>query len=76
MPFIHLDQAVPDLTVILVAGIHWSSSSLDWNLLISANKSTLLFSRIACVVCSHKPIFDTIQMLAVHRGGKKHIASK
>ena len=76
MPFIYLDQAVPDLRIIPVAGIHWSSSSLEWNLLILANKGTLLFSRIACVVCSHKPIFDTIQMLAVHRGGRKHIASK
>ncbi|XP_078578482.1 sodium channel modifier 1-like [Branchiostoma floridae x Branchiostoma japonicum] len=29
--------------------------------------------RLACLVCSHKPVFDTIDMLTVHRGGKKHL---
>ncbi|CAH2327172.1 sodium channel modifier 1 [Pelobates cultripes] len=29
----------------------------------------------ACTVCSHRPVFDTIDMLSVHRNGKKHLAS-
>ncbi|XP_069805913.1 sodium channel modifier 1 isoform X1 [Dendropsophus ebraccatus] len=28
----------------------------------------------ACTVCHHRPVFDTIDMLSVHRRGKKHIA--
>ncbi|KAM4690249.1 sodium channel modifier 1-like [Rhinophrynus dorsalis] len=30
--------------------------------------------RYACTVCHHRPVFDTIDMLSVHRNGKKHIA--
>ncbi|XP_067127987.1 sodium channel modifier 1-like [Centruroides vittatus] len=29
--------------------------------------------RYACTICHHKPIFDTIDMLAIHRKGKKHL---
>ncbi|XP_043936457.1 sodium channel modifier 1-like [Protopterus annectens] len=31
--------------------------------------------RYACTVCSYRPVFDTLDMLTVHRSGKKHIAS-
>ncbi|KAG8449981.1 hypothetical protein GDO86_016605 [Hymenochirus boettgeri] len=30
--------------------------------------------RYACTVCHHRPVFDTIDMLSVHRSGKKHLA--
>ncbi|KAK6973678.1 sodium channel modifier 1-like isoform X1 [Biomphalaria glabrata] len=29
--------------------------------------------RFACLVCHHKPIFDTVSMLSIHRKGKKHL---
>lgn len=29
--------------------------------------------RYACLVCRHRPIFDTIAMLSVHRTGQRHI---
>lgn len=38
--------------------------------------SYLVFLRYACTVCFHRPVFDTLDMLTVHRTGKKHIASK
>ncbi|XP_073495487.1 sodium channel modifier 1 isoform X2 [Phyllobates terribilis] len=28
----------------------------------------------ACTVCHHRPVFDTVDMLSVHRKGKKHTA--
>ncbi|ESO95295.1 hypothetical protein LOTGIDRAFT_117276 [Lottia gigantea] len=28
--------------------------------------------KFTCLVCSYHPIFDTIDMLLVHRAGKKH----
>ncbi|XP_015279997.1 PREDICTED: sodium channel modifier 1 [Gekko japonicus] len=31
--------------------------------------------RYACTVCFHRPVFDTLDMLTVHRSGKKHLAS-
>ncbi|XP_053133962.1 sodium channel modifier 1 [Hemicordylus capensis] len=31
--------------------------------------------RYTCTVCFHRPVFDTLDMLTVHRSGKKHIAS-
>ncbi|XP_053560955.1 sodium channel modifier 1 isoform X2 [Bombina bombina] len=31
--------------------------------------------RFACAVCAHRPVFDTIDMLSVHRNGKKHLTS-
>ncbi|XP_060112336.1 sodium channel modifier 1 [Heteronotia binoei] len=31
--------------------------------------------RYACTMCFHRPVFDTLDMLAVHRSGKKHLAS-
>lgn len=31
--------------------------------------------RYACTVCHHRPVFDTIDMLSIHRNGKKHTAS-
>ena len=40
------------------------------------NVATLCFcsNRYCCMVCHHRPIFDTVNMLAVHRQGKKHAA--
>ena len=32
-----------------------------------------LLNRYACLVCRHRPTFDTIAMLSVHRSGQKHI---
>ncbi|NXA57091.1 SCNM1 protein, partial [Nothocercus julius] len=32
--------------------------------------------RYACTVCPHRPVFDTLAVLAVHRAGKKHVAGK
>lgn len=29
--------------------------------------------RYSCTVCIHRPIFDTLEMLAIHRKGKKHL---
>eukprot|EP00057_Strongylocentrotus_purpuratus_P032178 XP_786850.1 PREDICTED: sodium channel modifier 1-like [Strongylocentrotus purpuratus] len=28
--------------------------------------------RYACTVCHYRPVFDTVDMLSVHRAGKKH----
>ncbi|XP_046331632.1 sodium channel modifier 1-like isoform X1 [Haliotis rufescens] len=43
---------------------------------IPEDEATLLSNgRFACVVCHHKPVFDTVDMLAVHRSGKRHEAS-
>ncbi|NWI10101.1 SCNM1 protein, partial [Crypturellus soui] len=32
--------------------------------------------RYACTVCPHRPVFDTLAVLTVHRAGKKHQAGK
>ncbi|NXW39138.1 SCNM1 protein, partial [Phaetusa simplex] len=32
--------------------------------------------RYACTVCTHRPVFDTLDVLTVHRAGKKHMSSK
>ena len=32
--------------------------------------------RFACLVCRHRPVFDTVNSLAVHRSGSKHAARK
>lgn len=29
--------------------------------------------RYTCLVCSYRPVFDTVDMLTVHRNGKKHL---
>ncbi|XP_075231711.1 sodium channel modifier 1-like isoform X2 [Lycorma delicatula] len=29
--------------------------------------------RFTCLICTHRPIFDTINMVVVHRKGKKHV---
>ncbi|KFP77394.1 Sodium channel modifier 1, partial [Acanthisitta chloris] len=43
---------------------------------IPEDEALLLRSgRFACSVCPHRPIFDTLDILAVHRAGKKHAAS-
>ncbi|XP_068946137.1 sodium channel modifier 1 [Petaurus breviceps papuanus] len=31
--------------------------------------------RFACAVCPHRPVLDTLTMLAAHRAGKRHLAS-
>ncbi|XP_060068285.1 sodium channel modifier 1-like [Ylistrum balloti] len=31
--------------------------------------------RFACLVCGHRPVFDTVDMLILHRQGKKHMAN-
>ena len=33
----------------------------------------LPFSRYACLVCGHGPVFDTVAVLSVHRRGRRHI---
>ncbi|XP_039606645.1 sodium channel modifier 1 isoform X1 [Polypterus senegalus] len=30
--------------------------------------------RYTCLVCSYRPVFDTVDMLTVHRTGKRHLA--
>lgn len=34
-----------------------------------------LYFRYSCTVCSHRPVLDTIEMLALHRKGKRHLIS-
>ncbi|XP_041098972.1 sodium channel modifier 1 [Polyodon spathula] len=29
--------------------------------------------RYTCLVCSYRPVFDTVDMLTVHRAGKRHL---
>ncbi|NWZ57299.1 SCNM1 protein, partial [Haliaeetus albicilla] len=44
---------------------------------IPEDEALLLRSgRYACTVCAHRPIFDTLDVLTVHRAGKKHMGSK
>ncbi|XP_077557383.1 sodium channel modifier 1-like [Haemaphysalis longicornis] len=31
--------------------------------------------KYSCTVCSHRPVLDTIEMLALHRKGKRHLIS-
>ncbi|KAI5618189.1 sodium channel modifier 1 isoform X1 [Silurus asotus] len=41
---------------------------------IPEDEATLLKNgRYSCLVCSHRPIFDTVDMLTVHRKGKRHL---
>lgn len=30
--------------------------------------------RLTCLICIHRPIFDTINVLSIHRQGKKHLS--
>lgn len=30
-------------------------------------------SRYTCLVCSYRPVFDTVDTLTVHRKGKRHL---
>ncbi|NWU92918.1 SCNM1 protein, partial [Upupa epops] len=40
---------------------------------IPEDEALLLRSgRYACTVCAHRPVFDTLEVLTVHRAGKKH----
>lgn len=32
-----------------------------------------LVHRYTCLVCSYRPVFDTVDMLTVHRKGKRHL---
>ncbi|KAI3360739.1 hypothetical protein L3Q82_012975 [Scortum barcoo] len=42
---------------------------------IPEDEATLMKNgRYACLVCSSRPVFDTVDMLTVHRKGKKHLA--
>ncbi|NXP15310.1 SCNM1 protein, partial [Thinocorus orbignyianus] len=44
---------------------------------IPEDEALLLRSgRYACTVCAHRPVFDTLDVLTVHRAGKKHRSSK
>ncbi|XP_074422830.1 sodium channel modifier 1 isoform X1 [Larus michahellis] len=44
---------------------------------IPEDEALLLRSgRYACTVCAHRPVFDTLDVLTVHRAGKKHMSSK
>uniref|UniRef100_A0A146PAU5 Sodium channel modifier 1 n=1 Tax=Fundulus heteroclitus TaxID=8078 RepID=A0A146PAU5_FUNHE len=41
---------------------------------IPEDEATLMKNgRYACLVCSYRPVFDTVDMLTVHRQGKKHL---
>nr|CAD7446572.1 unnamed protein product [Timema bartmani] len=41
---------------------------------IPDDEATLLRNgRLTCLVCRHRPIFDTLSTLAMHRKGKKHL---
>ncbi|XP_065510101.1 sodium channel modifier 1 isoform X2 [Caloenas nicobarica] len=43
---------------------------------IPEDEALLLRSgRYACTVCAHRPIFDTLDVLTVHRASKKHVGS-
>ncbi|XP_068270392.1 sodium channel modifier 1 [Nyctibius grandis] len=43
---------------------------------IPEDEALLLRSgRYACTVCAHRPVFDTLDVLTVHRAGKKHAGS-
>ncbi|NWI27826.1 SCNM1 protein, partial [Sula dactylatra] len=43
---------------------------------IPEDEALLLRSgRYACTVCAHRPVFDTLDVLTVHRAGKKHVGS-
>ncbi|NWI67125.1 SCNM1 protein, partial [Todus mexicanus] len=44
---------------------------------IPEDEALLLRSgRFACTVCAHRPVFDTLDVLTVHRAGKKHLSSE
>ncbi|KAM6994772.1 sodium channel modifier 1 isoform 2-T2 [Tautogolabrus adspersus] len=41
---------------------------------IPEDEATLLKNgRYTCLVCSYRPVFDTVDMLTVHRKGKRHL---
>ncbi|XP_060777932.1 sodium channel modifier 1 isoform X2 [Neoarius graeffei] len=41
---------------------------------IPEDEATLMKNgRYSCLVCSHRPTFDTVDMLTVHRKGKRHL---
>ncbi|XP_033926966.1 sodium channel modifier 1 isoform X2 [Melopsittacus undulatus] len=43
---------------------------------IPEEEAVLLRSgRYACAVCPHRPVFDTLEVLSVHREGRKHRSS-
>ncbi|OXB72333.1 UNVERIFIED_CONTAM: hypothetical protein H355_015632 [Colinus virginianus] len=42
---------------------------------IPEDEALLLRSgRYACTLCPHRPTFDTLRVLAVHRAGRKHLS--
>ncbi|NXK44308.1 SCNM1 protein, partial [Chauna torquata] len=44
---------------------------------IPEDEALLLRSgRYACTVCAHRPVFDTLEVLVVHRAGRKHLGSE
>lgn len=52
----------------------------QWCYTVSANNIRgfkcilfLLWFRYTCLVCSYRPVFDTVDMLTVHRKGKRHL---
>ncbi|XP_051922466.1 sodium channel modifier 1 [Hippocampus zosterae] len=41
---------------------------------IPEDEATLLSNgRYTCLVCNYRPVFDTVDMLTVHRNGKRHL---
>ncbi|CAK6967796.1 sodium channel modifier 1 [Scomber scombrus] len=41
---------------------------------IPEDEATLMKNgRYACLVCPYRPVFDTVEMLTVHRNGKRHL---
>ncbi|KXJ09167.1 sodium channel modifier 1 [Exaiptasia diaphana] len=43
---------------------------------IPSDEITLMSNgKLACLVCHHRPVFDTTAMISLHRNGKKHLAN-
>uniref|UniRef100_A0A3B4AI37 Sodium channel modifier 1 n=1 Tax=Periophthalmus magnuspinnatus TaxID=409849 RepID=A0A3B4AI37_9GOBI len=44
---------------------------------IPEDEATIMSNgRYTCLVCSYGPVFDTVDMLTVHRNGKRHLEGK
>uniref|UniRef100_A0A3B3I743 Sodium channel modifier 1 n=1 Tax=Oryzias latipes TaxID=8090 RepID=A0A3B3I743_ORYLA len=48
-------------------------SDLLSNFIPEDEAALLSNGRYTCLVCSYRPVFDTVDMLTVHRQGKKHL---
>uniref|UniRef100_A0A3B4AJ01 Sodium channel modifier 1 n=1 Tax=Periophthalmus magnuspinnatus TaxID=409849 RepID=A0A3B4AJ01_9GOBI len=43
---------------------------------IPEDEATIMSNGYTCLVCSYGPVFDTVDMLTVHRNGKRHLELK